>query len=342
MRPEFKPTRILLPYASAVAVALAVWHAPESLGQTDGAFSVRVSSDVRDEAGLFSREAVSAAKDRLGQIERSYHVPVVIETVDSLGGSPVEAVAMERARKTGIQGVFVLIAKRETKIDAIRSSRFAKVVEPPQLQSIRDAFVAEFAKRDFDAGLSRGVAAIEHALSEAKQHGRVAPAQSSDLVVRNQVRLTLEGARKILAGAQAKAKELNLKVNIAVVDDGGHLIAFERMDGARPASGYTATTKAVTAATFRQATGPLPPNASAPDVLLNVSLQNAAAASGGKLTTLYGGVPVVVDGQVIAGVGVGGGTGEQDAAVARAGIASFVAEIGGESEQKPQPPATRP
>jgi glc operon protein GlcG len=53
---------------------------------------------------------------------------------------------------------------------------------------------------------------------------------------------------------------------------------------------------------------------------LNLSLQNAAASGGGKLTTLKGGVPVDVDGQVIGAVGVGGGTGEQDADVARAGI----------------------
>ena len=77
--------------------------------------------------------------------------------------------------------------------------------------------------------------------------------------MRKQVRLTLEGARRIIAGAEAKADEMRLKVNVAVVDDGGHLLGFDRMDGARPASGYTATTKAVTAATFRQATGPLPP-----------------------------------------------------------------------------------
>ena len=146
-------------------------------------------------------------------------------------------------------------------------------------------------------------------------------AGDSPLVVRNQVRLTLAGARAIIAGAEAKAQAMGLKVNIAVVDDGGHLIAFERMDGARPASVYTAMTKATTAATFRQPTGPLPPGTSNPDPLLNLSLQNAAAASGGKITTLYGGVPVVVDGQVIGGVGVGGGTGEQDAQVARAGIA---------------------
>ena len=58
--------------------------------------------------------------------------------------------------------------------------------------------------------------------------------------------------------------------------------------------------------------------------LLSLSLQNAAAASGGKLTTLKGGVPIVIDGQVIGAVGVGGGTGEQDAEVARAGIQALI------------------
>jgi glc operon protein GlcG len=152
--------------------------------------------------------------------------------------------------------------------------------------------------------------------------------EDAALVLRNQVRLTLGGARTILAAAEAKAAEMKLKVNIAVVDDGGHMISFIRMDGARPASGYTATTKAVTAATFRQATGPLPAGAATPDLLLNLSLQNAATASGGKITTLYGGVPVVVEGQVIGGVGVGGGTGEQDATIARAGIDALLKQLG--------------
>jgi len=143
------------------------------------------------------------------------------------------------------------------------------------------------------------------------------------LVVRNQVKLTLAGAREIIAGAEARAAEMGLKVNIAVVDDGGHLLSFDRVDGARPASGYTAITKATTAATFRAETGPIPKGSANPDPLLNLSLQNAAAASGGKLTTLYGGIPVIVDGQVVGGVGVGGGSGEQDAEIAKAGVARF-------------------
>ena len=140
-----------------------------------------------------------------------------------------------------------------------------------------------------------------------------------ELVTRNRIQLNLAGAAAIVADAKKKAEGMKLKVNIAVVDDGGHLLSFARMDGARPASGYTAITKAVTAATFRQETGPLPPKGE-PDVLLNLSLQNAAASGGGKLTTLKGGVPIVVDGQFIGAVGVGGASGEQDAELAKAGI----------------------
>ena len=116
------------------------------------------------------------------------------------------------------------------------------------------------------------------------------------------------------------------------------------MDGARPASVYTAITKATTAATLRQPSGPFPAGTTSPDPLLNISLQNAAMASGGKITTLYGGVPVVVDGQVIGGVGVGGGSGEEDAQVARAGIQAFVDQIAtppADSGQK-TPPGSAP
>jgi glc operon protein GlcG len=144
----------------------------------------------------------------------------------------------------------------------------------------------------------------------------------SPLVTRGRVQLNLAGAELIIAAAKQKGAAIGTKMNIAVVDDGGHLLAFARMDGARPASGYTALTKAVTGATFRQETGPRPVTGE-PDILLNLSLQNAAQASGGKVTTLKGGVPVIVDGQVIGAVGVGGGTGEQDAEVAKAGIQAF-------------------
>jgi glc operon protein GlcG len=138
--------------------------------------------------------------------------------------------------------------------------------------------------------------------------------------------LQLKGAEAILAAARQKAAALGLAVNIAVVDDGGHLLAFARMDGARPASGYTALTKATAAATLRQATGPLPLKGE-PDLLLNLGLPLAASASGGKVTTLRGGVPIVVEGQVVGAVGVGGGTGEQDTEIAQAGIQALLTAL---------------
>lgn len=162
----------------------------------------------------------------------------------------------------------------------------------------------------------------------AQQPAADAASGQEQLVTRNHIRLTLGGAEKILAAAQAKAQQMNLKVNIAIVDDGGHLLAFARMDGARPASSYTAITKAVAAATMRTATGPIAREGAEPNVLLNLSLQHTASASGGKMTTLYGGVPVVVEDQIIGAVGCGGDTGEQDAEIARAGIAALVEAIG--------------
>lgn len=156
-------------------------------------------------------------------------------------------------------------------------------------------------------------------------------AQEPSLVTRDRVKLNLAGAEMILAAAKRQAAEMESKFNIAVVDDGGHLLAFARMDQARPASAATAITKAIAAATTRTATGPLRRDGAESDLLLNLSLQNAAAAGGSKMTSLLGGVPIVVDGQVIGAVGVGGGTGEQDAIVAKAGIDRLLSEL---SQQK--------
>lgn len=149
-------------------------------------------------------------------------------------------------------------------------------------------------------------------------------ADEPQLITRGHARLTLSGAQAMIVAAQAKAEAMKLKVNIAVVDDGGHMLAFARMDGARPASGYTALTKATATATMRTATGPLPAGAETVNTHLSLALEHAATASGGKMTTLYGGVPVEVDGQVIGAVGVGGAKGEQDAEIAKAGIAALL------------------
>jgi len=158
----------------------------------------------------------------------------------------------------------------------------------------------------------------------------VAQEKPGPLVVHKRAQLALAGAEVILEAAKKKAEGMGLKDNIAIVDDGGHLLAFARMDGARPASGTTAITKAVSAATFRQETGPLPAKGE-PNLLLSLSIQNAAEASGGKITSLKGGVPIRIDDEVIGAVGVGGGTGEQDAEVAKAGIKALLDALDQES-----------
>ncbi len=321
---------------------LVFWAAlTPALGQDTPASTSKTLSTVRDTAGMFGAEAVQKAKARLQKIEQTYHVPTVVESDEFASvEAPIETVALRRARATGFEGIFILLERKERKLAVKVTPRFTGILDKADTQAITNVFVEEFRKRRFDQGLERGVAEIESLLARAKSEGKTVAAASQEiLVLRNQVRLTLGGARKILAGAEAKAKELGLMVNIAVVDDGGHLIAFERMDGARPASGSTATTKAVTAATVRAPTGPVPSGTTSPDPLLNISLQNAAAASGGKLTTLLGGVPVVVEGQVIAGVGVDGGTGEQDAQVARAGIEGLLVELEGRAPAPKEEPA---
>src|SRR5262249_61887736 len=110
-------------------------------------------------------------------------------------------------------------------------------------------------------------------------------------------------------------------------------LACAGMEVARRASGNRAKTKGTTGATFRQEPGPAPAKGE-PDVILSLSLPAAAAASGGKGTALKGGVPIVVNGQVVGAVGVGGGTGEQDVEGARAGIQALLEALAGEEEPR--------
>ena len=291
---------------------------------------------VRDDADLFGSEAIKKARLDLASIGQSTGFTTLIETTADHGGGSIEEAATTRAREWVGKGVYILIDKKDRGFELVLTGLARDAVPRSRRTAIRDAFLKEFRERRFDEGLAAGVAAIRSALLDARKAAPAVGGGSSALVRRNQVGLTLEGARLILAGAEAKAAEMKLKMNIAVVDDGGHLLAFARMDGGRPASGYTAITKATSAATFRQETGPVPKGTTAPDPLLNLSIQNAAAHSGGKITTLFGGVPVVVEGQVIGGVGVGGGSGEQDAVVAKAGIARFLLEL------EPAPPRGQP
>ncbi|MFZ6047031.1 heme-binding protein [Pseudomonas sp. CR3202] len=133
--------------------------------------------------------------------------------------------------------------------------------------------------------------------------------------------LSQSDVTRILAAARAEAQSHQWNVAIAVVDDGGHPLALERLDGCAPIGAYIATEKARTAALGRRETKFY-------EDMVN-SGRNAFL-SAPLLTSLEGGVPVLVDGQVVGAVGVSGVKSDQDAQVARAG-AECLARIGTEN-----------
>jgi glc operon protein GlcG len=126
-------------------------------------------------------------------------------------------------------------------------------------------------------------------------------------------RLTLEGGQKVLAAAIAKAAEIGQPMCIAVVDSGGNLLSFARMDGSKALSVISSTTKAVTAALSAEPTG-----GAHADVELQIAM-----ASDSRWTNLIGGLPIRIDGFVVGAVAAGSGNGSQDLAVARAGAAAL-------------------
>lgn len=126
------------------------------------------------------------------------------------------------------------------------------------------------------------------------------------------LRLTNDGAMKILNAAIAKAAEMGVPQCISIVDAGGHLLAFSRMDGAFVLSIDSSLVKAMTAASYGEPTGHLPEGV---DLKL-------AIATGGKRVNLPGGLPIVVDGHLVGGIGVGSGAGHEDLEVANAGLAA--------------------
>ncbi len=133
---------------------------------------------------------------------------------------------------------------------------------------------------------------------------------------REQIGLSLAGAQAVVAAAVEKAVEIGVDQCIAVVDRGGALLAFARMAGGRVASIEIALTKAVSAATRRRPTA----EENGGDVAMGIRL---ALASGNTVTNIGGGLPIVVEGQVIGAIGVSSGTIEQDVAVAEAGLAAL-------------------
>ena len=141
------------------------------------------------------------------------------------------------------------------------------------------------------------------------------------MYVANAKRLTLAGARAMMAAAMRKAETAGIAIAVAVVDAGGHLMLLERMDGGRFHTVHSSTTKAICAASNKRPTSAKGAQAQPLDAAHAIGL--ALAAGPERWTAMEGGYPIIVDGECIGGIGVSGGTWEFDDAVARAALAAI-------------------
>jgi uncharacterized protein GlcG (DUF336 family) len=144
-------------------------------------------------------------------------------------------------------------------------------------------------------------------------------------------RLDIEDARTILRGALLRSEEIGVPMCTAVVDDSGVLIAFERQDGSKVTAAKISIDKGFTAAAARRETAffaddrnPISPSWRIKDT------------NDGHFSAIAGGIPVYVDGEIVGGVGVSGGTQAEDVDVAQAGIDNFLKESGLKAA-KPEP-----
>ncbi|PRY20937.1 uncharacterized protein GlcG (DUF336 family) [Aliiruegeria haliotis] len=131
-------------------------------------------------------------------------------------------------------------------------------------------------------------------------------------------RLDLDDARMLIDGARAKAEEIGVPMAIAVTDESCNLIAFERMDGSKPPGTQFAIDKAFTATGTWKGTHELREACQPGQPAYGIT-----ASHGGRMVVLTGGLPIVVEGNVVGGIGVSSGSPDQDLAVAEAGIAAL-------------------
>ena len=131
-------------------------------------------------------------------------------------------------------------------------------------------------------------------------------------------RLSLAEAKILMDGARQKSEEIGVPMCIAVADDSGNTIAFDRMDGGKAHSILLAQDKAYTAGAARKATH----DYNAVNVPGNLAF-GIHTEAGGRISTVGGGIPIMVDGECVGGIGLSGGAPQQDMDCAQAGIDFF-------------------
>ena len=130
--------------------------------------------------------------------------------------------------------------------------------------------------------------------------------------------VTLHDARRVISAAEKKAEEIGQPMNIAVADEGGNIVAHARMDAAWIGSIDIAQKKAYTSRAFDIETRELAKHAQSGGEFFGVH-----ASNNGRVMIFAGGIPLRRDGRVVGAIGVSGGSGDQDHAVAAAGAAAF-------------------
>lgn len=137
-------------------------------------------------------------------------------------------------------------------------------------------------------------------------------------------RLTTAGAKQMMSAAIEKAEEFGIAATVAIVDDGGHMLLLERMDGGRFHTVYSSTTKALTAASNRRPTTAKGAQGQDLDTLHALGLALAAGAA--RWTAMEGGYPILAGEACVGGIGVSGGDWQQDQDIALAALAAVGAE----------------
>ena len=135
-------------------------------------------------------------------------------------------------------------------------------------------------------------------------------------------RLEVEDVRPMIAAAVAKARELNVTETVCICDEGGYPILMERMDGARVTGPQIAWNKAFTAAGHKRSTHLFNTAPNGPALPGNEAF-GIQWSFDGKFAVFVGGFPIVVDNEVVGGIGLSGGNGEQDTAAGLAGLAAL-------------------
>ena len=147
-------------------------------------------------------------------------------------------------------------------------------------------------------------------------------AQRSELLSQGHTKLTLAAAKLMLEGAARKAQEMSLAMDVAICDEGGNLLAFHRMLGAKITSIEVAIGKAFTAAATGLPTAKYAEMAGAGKPAFGINVSNS-----GRFMIVGGGLPIHINNELLGGIGTSSGTSEQDTVVSQAGIDALLAAL---------------